>query len=58
MTDAVLDNQKFDSALDVLNNELEPEVSLLGPGANYLKTVAKGLLYKVILSFLQCERIF
>lgn len=49
-----VDNRVFHSALEVLHDELQPEENLLGPGVNYLKTVAKGLLYKVY-PFLQCQ---
>ena len=33
----------------MLGNELNPQEDLLNPSVNYLKTVAQGLLYKVMI---------
>jgi xanthine dehydrogenase/oxidase len=42
------DLDTFQSALKLLNEELNPEEELLKPDSDYLKTVAQGLLFKVI----------
>lgn len=44
-----LDNEKdFQAALQILEGELNPEFGLMSPDEEYLKSVAQGLLYKVL----------
>jgi len=43
------DEKDFQQALDVLDGELKPQMDLTAPDNDYLKTVAKGLLYKFAL---------
>lgn len=43
------DAEEFQAALKVLDEELNPEEDLQGPGSDYLKTVAQGLFYKVFI---------
>lgn len=48
----VEDEGVFKKALEILSGELSPEINPIGPGSEYIKAVAQGLLYKVISSLM------